>query len=248
MIRDFIHKPVLTAAHLRAEQIAPTGAPNQVERLFAEHEGERCDRWRHYLPVYARHLAPFVAGCAKRVRFLEIGVANGGSFQIWRRFFGPDAALYGLDISKSEEAARALASVGAHLFLGDQKDPSVLGHIMALEDGHFDVVIDDGSHFSSDQITTFENLYPRLTPGGVYICEDTHTSYFEGLRAPSTFVEYAKKKVDELHSWYVDDSAGISDTFALMTSAVLFYDSMIVFERASASKGEPRRVVVGNNE
>lgn len=236
MRRDYIFRPVLRGADVLRD------ATTEVERYFGEHNGDRCDRWRHYLPVYDRHLS----GAPKPVHFLEIGVANGGSFQVWRRYFGDSAHLHGLDISRSEGAMQCLSSVNATLHIGDQKDANVLKAIVAQMGGVIDVVIDDGSHMSADQIASFEILYPLLSPGGVYICEDTHTSYFVNPR-PATFVEYAKKKVDELHSWYLDDSERISDAFALMTRSVLFYDSMVVFERALPGKTEPRRVVVGRD-
>ena len=236
MRRDFIHKPVLRGADLLATQTT------EMERIFGEHAGARCDRWQHYLPVYDRHLSSFRQS---PVRFLEIGVANGGSFEVWRRYFGQAARLHGLDISRSEGTAQVLAGVQTALHIGDQKDRSLLMAIVA-QMGGLDVVIDDGSHVSSDQIATFEILYPLLSPGGVYICEDTHTSYFSDARAGS-FVMYAKKKVDELHSWYLDDSEKVSDEFSMMTRSVLFYDSMVVFERASTGKTEPRRIVVGQD-
>ena len=239
MRRDFIFKPTLTAADIDLSDERTT----EVERLFATHSGGRCDRWRQYLPVYDRHLAAFRTS---PVRFLEIGVANGGSFSVWRRFFGPEARLHGLDISRSEEAIRRLAEVDAVLHIGDQTHVGLLSSIVDEVGGALDVVIDDGSHVSSHQIASFEALYPRLAPGGVYICEDVHTSYFESPSARrGSFVEYAKRRVDLLHSWYLDDGEGVSDDFARITRSVLFYDSMVVFERACIDKTEPRRIIVG---
>ena len=37
---------------------------------------------------------------------------------------------------------------------------------------NIDIVIDDGSHKVIDQVTTFNILYPRLNPNGIYIIED----------------------------------------------------------------------------
>lgn len=241
MRRDFINQPVLRSGDVLAG--ATRVDLTDMERVFGEHDGERCDKWRQYLPIYDRHLGRFRGS---PVRMLEIGVANGGSFEIWRRYLGADACLHGLDISRSDEAIRCLAQVGATLHFGDQKDAALLQGI-AAQMGGLDVVLDDGSHDSVDQIRTFETLYPLLAPGGIYLCEDTHTSYFASFREGNTFVEFAKRKVDELHSWYLDDSVGISDAFALQTSAVLFYDSVVVFERALEGKTAPRRVIVGRD-
>ena len=48
----------------------------------------------------------------------------------------------------------------------------------------FDFIIDDGDHNYNSQIKTFENLFPRLKTGGVYILEDLESpdelrKYFE---------------------------------------------------------------------
>ena len=36
------------------------------------------------------------------------------------------------------------------------------------------------SYGNESCIVTFEALFPALRDGGVYLCEDTHTSYFPG--------------------------------------------------------------------
>ena len=45
----------------------------------------------------------------------------------------------------------------------------------------FDVVIDDASHASFHQQLAFKVLFPKLTPGGIYIIEDLHwqSPFFE---------------------------------------------------------------------
>lgn len=43
----------------------------------------------------------------------------------------------------------------------------------------FDIIIDDGSHVSSDIIRTFALYFPKLKSGGTYIIEDLHASYWE---------------------------------------------------------------------
>ena len=40
-----------------------------------------------------------------------------------------------------------------------------------------DIIIDDGSHINEHVIRTFQYLFPKLKPGGIYVVEDTQTSY-----------------------------------------------------------------------
>ena len=61
------------------------------------------------------------------------------------------------------------------MFVGDQSKPEDLRQVD--RQGPFDVIIDDGGHSMVMQITSLEQLMPRVAPGGVYILEDLETSF-----------------------------------------------------------------------
>ena len=65
---------------------------------------------------------------------------------------------------------------------------------------YFDIIIDDGGHFMHQQIITFEKMYPMVKDQGVYLCEDTHTSYWKEWNngTTQTFTDYSKNFVDNL--------------------------------------------------
>ena len=75
---------------------------------------------------------------------------------------------------------------GISIYIGDQADPQFWRSFKA-DVPSLDIVIDDGGHKPDQQRVTFEELYPHLSPGGVYVCEDIHGS-------PNDFATY-------LHSW-----------------------------------------------
>jgi hypothetical protein len=108
----------------------------------------------------------------------------------------------------------------------------------------FNIVIDDGSHNSSDVIASFEYLYPKMPAESVYIIEDACCSYWEshggGLKKPGTMMEWAKEKVDELnHAMSEDRSNHLDKTpFEAMTYGVSFYPSLIVFEKGQIALRE----------
>lgn len=104
----------------------------------------------------------------------EIGVAQGGSVEMWRRYFGPYAQIVGIDINPD---CKGLESDQISIRIGDQADAAFLDQLIE-EFGHPDVVIDDGSHRMSDISNTFEFLYPKVSPNGVYFVEDLHTCYW----------------------------------------------------------------------
>ena len=62
--------------------------------IFASNQGPLVHKWHHYIPLYDRYLETYRN---QPIKFLEIGVAEGGSLHMWRRYFGEDAAIYGID-------------------------------------------------------------------------------------------------------------------------------------------------------
>jgi hypothetical protein len=96
----------------------------------------------------------------------------------------------------------------------------------------------------SQQITTFEELYPHIQPNGIYLCEDIHTSFMPefggGYRQEGTFLEYGKALVDRLYGWYSRDNAVLTvDEFTRATYALHFYDSILVIEKSPKAPPQP---------
>jgi hypothetical protein len=141
------------------------------------------DKWgRHaYTPIYTQWFGPLRY---KPIHLLEIGVggntrahAGGNSLRMWKYYF-PKGMITGIDIHDKS----ALKEHRIHIYQGNQADASFLIYVNTKE-GPFDIIIDDGSHMQSHIIASFETLFPLLKPGGIYVIEDTHTSYhpsFEG--------------------------------------------------------------------
>ena len=61
--------------------------------LFEEHR--LIDKWVHYFPIYEKWFSPYRG---KEIVFVEVGVQNGGSVQMWKNYFGKDAKIVGVDI------------------------------------------------------------------------------------------------------------------------------------------------------
>ncbi|MEV0569495.1 hypothetical protein [Dactylosporangium sp. NPDC050588] len=164
------------------------------------------DKWgaRWYARQYDRFFRPYRD---RPVRILEIGIGGfqeadrgGASLEMWKRYF-PRALVFGIDI----EDKRFLETQRLRTFRGNQADPEFLSKVLE-ETGELDIVIDDGSHFNSDQIKSFEFLFPRLAADGLYVIEDMETSYWPGFggsstefSSPSTGVGYLKDMVDGMN-------------------------------------------------
>jgi len=200
----------------------------ELEDYFRHNTGRLISKWRHYFGIYERHFAPYRN---RPVRIVEFGVWHGGSLQMWRRYFGPEAQIVGVDINP--ECAR-LSEPGVEIVIGDQADPAT-HRALRSRFGEFDIVIDDGGHRMDQQVTTFRELYPAVKVGGLYVAEDLHTSYHPdfggGLRRAGTFIELGKQLIDQLHAWY-GPPAGLEVDYVTRTAYGLhFYDSMLVVEK-----------------
>lgn len=212
---------------------------NPLEAYFRQNQERLIHKWIHYFDIYHRHFARFRK---KPIVVLEFGVSHGGSLQMWRNYFGWRAKIYGVDI---DPRCKKLESFGTRIFIGDQEDRAFLRSI-AAKIGPVDILIDDGGHTMSQQIATFEELYPRMSPNGVYLVEDLHTSYWAshggGYRRTGTFIEYAKNLSDQLNAWHSQEPGFAVDEFTRSTRSMHFYDSIIVFERKPMVAPHPERI------
>jgi hypothetical protein len=196
------------------------------------HKKRVIHKWKHYFPIYERHFKEFVY---KPVTFIEIGCGAGGSLQMWKQYFGPNARIVGIDINAQ---CRKFVEDQIEIYIGPQQDPAFLQSVIDKV-GIPDIVVDDGSHVMSHIASTFTFFYPRMLKNGIYLVEDLHTAYWDeyegGLRKPTTFIEICKHLIDELNA---DHSRGaLSPTeFTKSTAGMHFYDSVVVFERGAHTR------------
>lgn len=200
------------------------------DEYFQQTDERAVSKWAHYFQVYTRELTRFRKA---PISFLEIGVWQGGSIPMWKGFFAEGSTLTFIDI---DPECAAHAEPGTSVEIGNQADPEFLAKI-AEKYGPFDVVLDDGSHLCPHQTTSFEHLWPHVRENGIYAVEDCHSSYWPGFgggyRNEASFIEFAKRMVDRMHSWYTDqDDLFPFDEIARDVYGVRFYDSVVVFERA----------------
>lgn len=204
------------------------------------------DKWEPYFDVYERHLNGFIG---KKFNFVEVGVQKGGSLDMWSLYFGEGANICGIDVDPSC-ADLVYDKPNIEVVIGDQSDPAFWDSFIETHP-KIDVFVDDGGHYMDQQILTFEKIFPILPVGGVFICEDCHTSYMVhnggGLNRRGTFIEYAKQYVDAIHwDWKESYNTELERIWKIgkdLTS-VHFYDSMVVFEKFG--KKDMKRVTPRN--
>lgn len=99
---------------------------------------------------------------------LEVGVLHGASLYAWRDYF-PNALITGMDHWAEPVVADRINTVKCNSMELDQIQKAFFNARVVTP---FDIIIDDGSHWISDQKPTWENLKSFLKLGGIYIIED----------------------------------------------------------------------------
>jgi cephalosporin hydroxylase len=206
-------------------------APGPLERYFFENTGRLAHKWVHFLPVYDRVLADYRD---RPVTMLEVGVAQGGSLEMWRHFFGPSATIYGVDINP--DCAERFDPPN-EVRIGSQADPAFLRRVVE-EAGPPDIILDDGSHVASHQRATFDALFPLLKVGGLYMIEDLHTAYWPnfggGYRRAGTAIELVKDLIDDQHAWYHGRGERAAPRASI--GSIQVFDSIVVIEKAERQR------------
>ncbi len=232
---------------------SPNPIPTYLESLAVQEQGQPFLKWWQYFDAYDRELGGLAAASregrvAQPVRLLEIGVWRGGSLGLWRRYFGEQAVIFGLDI---DPKSATFGSTDGEIRIGSQVDSEFMRAVIE-EMGGVDVIIDDGSHLSAHVVHTLRELWPLLSEGGIYIVEDLHTSYWPswggGLRRPGSSMEALKSLADVLHQPYFSapaDSGGLGISRDSLFS-VTFFDSMAVLHKGRRPKPQPFRGGVDN--
>ena len=113
-------------------------------------------------------------------RIVELGIYQGGSTALIAQLARPEK-LVALDLEPQPVAALAefaeregLAQVISAHWGVDQADGSRVGSIVDEQFGEraIDLIVDDASHMLEPTRRSFETLFPRLRPGGLYLLED----------------------------------------------------------------------------
>lgn len=234
-----------------------------LRQLYANHRGKVSDKWESYLELYDRLFAGFRG---QPIRLLEIGVQNGGSLEIWSRYFPGAIRLVGCDID--DACARlTYGDPRVAVVVADANTDAAEQRIVSLAPC-YDIIIDDGSHRSGDIVRSFARYFPRLEDGGLYIVEDLHCSYwahFEGgLFNSDSAISFLKRLVDVIsfEHWGLDcgrasilqsmlDTYGVTIEEAVLSHihSVEFFNSVcVVRKRPPADNALGSRVIAGTDE
>lgn len=201
-----------------------------LQEIYEQHEGRLLNKWSHYIGIYDQYFSKYRN---KEIVFLEIGIAHGGSLQIWRKYFGEKALIIGVDINSE---CKKFEEGNTKVFIGSQEDPAFLQQLKK-EVPMADILLDDGGHTMKQQITTFNILFDHVKEDGIYACEDLHTSYWDayggGYKNKHSFIEFSKNFIDNIHGWHATkkDSAKMFNKITESVFGVHYFDSILLLEK-----------------
>ncbi|MEN9316470.1 MAG: Demethylmacrocin O-methyltransferase [Pseudomonadota bacterium] len=246
--RDFV-------AHIRSDS---------VRGLYRAHaSGDRnkvSSRWESYLDVYEELFRPFKH---QAIDLLEIGVENGGSLEIWSRYFPNARTLTGCDINPRCGELQ-YSDPRVRVVIGNVNDRPTFRQILRRSPA-FDLIIDDGSHHTRDVIRSFLAYFSRLKPGGIYIAEDMHCAYWEeyggGVLNDRSCAAFFRRLMDAVNRDHFRETDAGSLFQAFLSRermnafleenpilSVSAHDSMYIVRKASAERprGLGREIVAGD--
>lgn len=170
---------------------------HNLAEIFDRHDTLVASKWTSYLDVYDEELGKFRDLSDKRL--LEIGIQNGGSLEVWAKFFPFFKSIEGIDVN-IDCSRLEFTDPRIICHIGNQCDPVFLSRISSRP---LDIIVDDGSHKSKDTLTTFVNLFPAVSDEGVYVVEDLVCSYLNyydgGLDEIRSSISFFKKLADVIN-------------------------------------------------
>jgi hypothetical protein len=235
MIKEILKKKLSKTSQRKLrnliDDIKAIGWGNNLDKLGKIYRTDKVES-HFYTTHYKLHLKKFKL---KRINLLEIGVggyenlnSGGNSLRMWKKYFS-----FGKIVAIDIYDKTSLQENRIKIFRGSQVDKDFLDKVFS-ETGRMDIIIDDGSHINEHVVETFKLLFPKLNDGGIYVVEDTQTSYWEdfggdsvNLNNPKTMMNYFKSLTDSLNNAEFIDLNYKQSYFDKKIVSIHFYHNMI---------------------
>lgn len=147
-----------------------------LDQIAVMAKTDKASTGHNYTAVYEKYLEHLRN---EPLLIFEVGVGGyqypdrgGESLRMWERYF-PKARIVGIDVYQKD----GMGTDRVFIEKGSQDDPDFMARLVN-QYGQPDLIIDDASHVNSLTIRTFQILFPMLKAGGLYFCEDVHTSFW----------------------------------------------------------------------
>ena len=222
-----------------------------LEYVYENYDGVRLfHHWKEYASHYELHLNMLMGkrDNSQEFRMLEIGVSQGGSLEVWKRYFsGKNLYYVGMDIEKNckrfeDEERKVFIRIASQLSENDLIK-------ICKDHGPFDFIVDDGGHSYEMMKTSIETLFPSdlcMTAQSLYVIEDMHTMVMKNQN--SKIPDIPSEVFDRMHYyWYhhhlwhnvpkknFRNSNQNDKKWADRVESISLYDSMMFVHRGAGS-------------
>lgn len=179
-------------------------------------------KWSNYFNIYETLFSPYIG---KQITFVEVGMLNGGSLLMWRKYFGPKARIIGID--NNPKCKNLEKQGGFEIIIGDQSNPE-FWRSLKNQNIRIDILHDDGGHTNKQQIVSVYNSLDLMNDDGLIVVEDTHASYMSEFGNPSkySFIEYCKNLIDVINSRFIRNP---DSKIAVSVHSIQFFESIVCF-------------------
>jgi len=196
---------------------------SELYELFNS-SSNRSIKWKKYFPIYEKLFESYKN---KPITFVEIGILDGGSLEIWKKYFGKNSRIIGID---NNPECKKFQNENCEIFIGSQSDPNFWKKFYH-QVGNIDIILDDGGHTNDQQIISLINSVQNINNGGLHVVEDIHSSYQKHYGNPYkySFINFSKKTIDDINSTFPNIKKFDYQLNQLVYS-VEFFESIVAFK------------------
>jgi 23S rRNA U2552 (ribose-2'-O)-methylase RlmE/FtsJ len=196
-----------------------------LESLFYE-TINKSSKYKKYFHVYEKLFFKYKN---KEIVFVEIGIDDGGSLELWKKYFGPKSKIIGIDINPLCKKFENL-NQNIHVEIGDQSLESFWIDFFEKY-GKVDVILDDGGHTNNQQIITCANTIPNIKNDGLLLVEDVHTSYLKNFNSSMnySFINFSKTIIDDINSKFDINYSKKKFSLNDYVYSIQFFESFVAF-------------------
>lgn len=156
---------------------------------------EEGSKGHSYCEIYEDMLSPFID---KECKILELGILDGGSLRMWREYL-PNSVVVGLDKFRPS----GVFDSNTHIYIGDVTDEEFINNVIKMY-GTFDIIIDDASHITLEQCSSYSLLKDSFKY--YYVIEDSpsYTVFqYISYTTPENRIAYNKELliIDKEKKW-----------------------------------------------
>lgn len=185
----------------------------------------------NYTQIYEKYLSayridPYQDAIYKPLALLEIGVACGASLKMWSRYF-PQAKITGVDINPlCANLCQDYENI--NIVIADATQETIMGH--------WDIILDDGSHTATDMAETVKRHWDILKDDGFYILEDTGCTLPQSHYNRKTRLNGEDERL--MYSQIIDGFLKACDSNADVEFVHCYRQCVIVKKKAVLPKGD----------